>query len=260
MRSLLQKAWRLVRAGLELVLSRQRLDSCLWGLGFFHLKSRLLGAVREVPGGMRMFARPEDEKILAEIYQNRVYSRAEISDGDTVVDVGAHIGAYSLYAARRTPSGRVLAVEPAPLNLHHLTANIRRNGIRNIRVAECAASDREGSAELFFLGDSALYSLTPPQPRSISVPVRIRRLDDICREAGITGCSVLKIDAEKSEMAILKGAPCLLESTRQVILEAERDVVSTSELVEFFGARGFSTEVLHQDATAFTFLAWKPGV
>src|SRR2546430_62848 len=66
--------------------------------------------------------------------------RAHIRRGSTVVDIGAHVGYYTLLSARAVGwRGRVISVEPDPDNAALLRENIRRNRLRNVTVVEAAA-------------------------------------------------------------------------------------------------------------------------
>jgi FkbM family methyltransferase len=66
--------------------------------------------------------------------------QAHIRRGSTVVDVGAHVGYYTLLSSRAVGwRGRVIAVEPDPTNAALLRENIRRNRLRNVTVIEAAA-------------------------------------------------------------------------------------------------------------------------
>jgi FkbM family methyltransferase len=69
-----------------------------------------------------------------EIYRKQRYARPgfEISDNDVVVDIGANMGVFSLWAANRCPKGRVIAIEPTSV-LQCLDLSAERNGMSNIK-------------------------------------------------------------------------------------------------------------------------------
>lgn len=71
--------------------------------------------------------------------------RAHLRPRMTVVDIGAHVGYYALLAARAVGRfGRVLAVEPHPVNAQLLRRNLARNEVRNVEVIEAAAGRKSG--------------------------------------------------------------------------------------------------------------------
>ena len=65
------------------------------------------------------------------------------------VDIGANVGAIALFVAARRPRALVVAVEPQREMCARLAYHVRLNGLRHVRVIECALADREGCAELF---------------------------------------------------------------------------------------------------------------
>src|SRR5215207_2979647 len=73
-----------------------------------------------------------------------------IRDGFTFVDVGANIGAYSLFVGVLAgPSGRILAVEPQQDVFDRLTYNIRLNPHGTIKALDCAVADKPGELTMF---------------------------------------------------------------------------------------------------------------
>ena len=152
-----------------------------------------------------------------------------LSDGGTFVDVGANIGLYALWAARRVgPSGRVIAVEPHPATAERLSFNIAANGHDNIRVVRSAVGKTEGTAKLHASagGNSGQSSLLADvafrSEQAFRVPVR--PLLDIVTEAGLSAIDVLKVDIEGYEdraiVPFLETAPEAL-LPRAVLVETD---------------------------------------
>ncbi|MGA2344135.1 MAG: FkbM family methyltransferase, partial [Steroidobacteraceae bacterium] len=139
--------WLSLRWVLELFVPRERLDAWLGSIGFFRWKDDSLVFRRELADGTVLMLHPDDEKIVREIHENGCYSRASVAADDVVVDVGSHVGVFCVRAARMAKSGRVIAVEPAPSNRKLLLKNIELNRLSNVRVLDCALSERPGEAE-----------------------------------------------------------------------------------------------------------------
>jgi FkbM family methyltransferase len=136
-----------------------------------------------------------------------------IRPGDTVLDVGAHVGYYSLLASVLAgDGGTVWAFEPDPRNFSFLELHARINGRSNIRAERAAVSDANGTAR-FGLGSG---SGTGHLAEDGALAVRTIRLDDFCRSHDIRPAAV-KIDVEGAEVAVLAGARELLASARPVI-------------------------------------------
>jgi FkbM family methyltransferase len=145
--------------------------------------------------------------------------------GDTVIDVGANVGFFSIQAAARVgPTGSVVAFEPHPETFAQLQRNVAASGMRNIRARQAAVTSRSGSAVLFF-GDTPIYSSlfrsVDAQPRDASsVEVPTTTLADIMRDEDMEHCQYLKMDCEGGEYAICESlSPEVAGRIAQITLE-----------------------------------------
>jgi len=151
--------------------------------------------------------------------------------GMTVLDIGAHVGLYTLLAARKVaPTGRVIAFEPSPCERRFLHLHLRLNHCRHVRVEPFALADREGTTTLFvyhgaFLDcpNTMLNSLRRQSwalpCEAISVPVTT--LDAYLERHGIGEADFVKIDTEGAELSILAGAKRLLTTSPRPLLMVE---------------------------------------
>lgn len=142
--------------------------------------------------------------------------RTAVRAGDTVIDVGASVGWYADLMARLVgPSGRVTAVEPNPTARRLIERTLATHG--NCTVLPDALSGQEGFGSLFIPADGGMSSLTDLGHRTQTVQIRTRTLDDLWDELGRPDTALVKIDAEGSELAILRGARRLATSERPPI-------------------------------------------
>ena len=154
-----------------------------------------------------------------------------IAPGDTVIDVGAHVGFWVMGGALRAgPSGRVVAFEPVESNMVRLRRNLAINGLGFV-VCECLAlADRVGETDFYLAadGNKGAGSLgARPGARRVSMPVTT--LDDYCAERGLSPVAVMKIDVEGAEHLVLLGAARVLSSSRPpVIMFEANDVLAAS--------------------------------
>jgi FkbM family methyltransferase len=175
-----------------------------------------------------------------EIALRRVYSpTAEWipAPGQTVVDVGANIGVFSLWAAGRVgPAGRLVAIEPNPEAAIWLRRNVGPFDDR-ARAFELACGDREEQLELMYPPHRlSVGSFLPRDDRTEVVTVPVRRLDDILDEQGVGVIDLLKVDVEGVEAAVLRGAGHSLARTRRLALEvAGSDLDEATALVRASG-------------------------
>jgi FkbM family methyltransferase len=139
--------------------------------------------------------------------------RSVVRPGMVVVDVGAHLGLYTLEAARALCGfGRIYSFEPAPDIFALLMQNIQLNGYRELEMIHArseAVLDRQGTAILFGQpqdsGNSTLFR-TPEVTETVDV-ITVSLDDALDDEAKI---DVVKIDAEGAEPWILQGMSRIL--------------------------------------------------
>lgn len=145
---------------------------------------------------------------------------------DTVLDVGANTGLYSLIAVTADRRATAIAFEPVPEIAGLLRDNMAVNpqGAR-IRLREVAIGDRSGAAELHLppaQADGTIEtsaSLEAGFKESIDrvVAVEAATLDDAWRTEGRPAVSLVKIDVEGAEHRVLTGADDLITSSRPVL-------------------------------------------
>jgi FkbM family methyltransferase len=157
-----------------------------------------------------------------EPFTRELFERA-VHDAPAVIDGGAHIGLYTLIAARNEAVEEVWAVEPDPYNLKALLFNIRRNGLqRNARVVGAALSDRSEVTN-FFRGRSTIGGSLGRREdigEVRTVEVQATTVDSILQDSSPERI-VVKLDVEGSERRALRGMMRTLERAAGVTLITE---------------------------------------
>lgn len=149
--------------------------------------------------------------------------RRYVQPGSLCVDVGAHLGYFTILMARLAgPSGRVVAFEAFPDTFRTLEENVALNHLENVVLDPRAVSDSPGSISLVF-ERSQRYSGTPSavayavEGESATLDVPAISLDAYFRELpGTPG--LIKIDVEGAEFPVLRGAREVLIRARPVLL------------------------------------------
>jgi FkbM family methyltransferase len=132
-----------------------------------------------------------------------------IRPGDTVIDVGANIGCFTLLAASRVGStGRVIAVEPEARAFEQLRRNIELNGARNVIARRLAIGGRQGEVTLHTTAESALFSSIYTHVNRSDVAegaqiVPMTTLAQLMRDESVARCHYLKLDCEGAEHDIV---------------------------------------------------------
>ena len=197
------------------------------------------------PGGMRL--RLDLRESLQRDFLFGLYDRAELglvrerlAGGGDFVDVGAHVGMYSVAAAVALRGrGRVLAFEPNPGARAQLEANLALNGCRNVVVSAAAVSDSAGRTVLHVPAtpDPSFSSLEPGRfAEGEPVDVETTTVDRAVREHGLRP-AVVKIDVEGGELAVVAGMEETLELRPALVVEVGPD--SGPELERRLAPRGY---------------------
>jgi FkbM family methyltransferase len=138
-----------------------------------------------------------------------------IREGDTVMDVGANWGMHTILLSRRVgEKGRVIAVEPEPRALSELEWHLQANKCQNVTVHRCALADRTGVGA-FVTEDSAYTGhLATKEGNGDDMRVAVRTLDALISEERVQRLSLVKIDVEGAEAAVLAGGARALAEIR----------------------------------------------
>jgi FkbM family methyltransferase len=136
---------------------------------------------------------------------------ASLKEDDVFVDVGAHIGLYSIYAGHLLKQGKVIAIEPNPETFNFLRKNIELNSLRNVLALNIAAWKEDGELPLYIADSSALHSLKPSIGSKRVYIVKARKLESVLSELGIYRVSFIKIDVVGAEVEVLEGLRSVLK-------------------------------------------------
>lgn len=140
-----------------------------------------------------------------------------LEPGMVFVDIGAHVGLYSVIAASRVGStGHVYAFEPSAETFALLQDNVALNGHSNVECVRAAVSDRPGVAVLYLAGKTirAGSSLGRADFTEGSEQVPSVTIDEFLKARGALRADAMKMDIEGAERLALRGARELLASPR----------------------------------------------
>lgn len=149
-----------------------------------------------------------DIHVFTEIWLEKLYSipNFEINDKDYIIDIGAHIGIFSVFASRLCKNGKIFSYKPAKQNFENLEENISQNNITNIIPHNKAGSNLKGKMKLYFSNnDLAAHNLYKKSENWEKVETTT--LKDIFDENNIKHCDFLKMDCEGAEYEILMNLP-----------------------------------------------------
>jgi FkbM family methyltransferase len=149
-----------------------------------------------------------------------------LGPGDVLYDVGANIGVYSLIAAAIEPHANVVAFEPAYATFAELCENLQLNGVgERVLALPLVLGDRTRIGTLRYhdtAAGAAIHRLDATGG-AYSQPVLVHAVDDLIERFGLAAPTLVKLDVDGGETAVLAGARRTLArpELRSLIVEVE---------------------------------------
>ena len=198
--------------------------------------------------------RSTDIDLIHEIHSENIYQvqKGDISDNSVVIDIGAQIGVFSVFAATQAENVSVYSFEPEPENFQFLVRNIEINHLDNkIHPINQAVSNVGTPKKLIRSAASvSAHSLFPGKFTAgeirDSIKVDCTTLTDVFRKYAIKKCRILKLDCEGEEYNILLSMPDnILAKVVKIVIEYHDGLTehTHNDLGEFLRAKNFEVEV-----------------
>lgn len=189
-------------------------------------------------------ARTMDRSVLKEVWIKEIYNKhgVKVEKGDTVIDIGGHIGIFSIYAAHLSETGKVYAFEPFIENFNRLEDHKKINHKENLTAFNKGVAETRGKKTLFLSPDKNTggHSMHLKNQSDRKVEIETINLIEFCEEYKIDKIDFLKLDCEGAEFDILKGSEAILKRVRKVIMECHPYGENTCDkMVSLFENNGF---------------------
>jgi FkbM family methyltransferase len=172
-----------------------------------------------------------------------------VKRGAVAIDVGAYTGLFSIIAALR--GAKVIALEPMPANFWRMRVNVARNKARGVTMLATAASDHEGSATLHYNPKVALTTGASLEDgiasHAADIVVKCITIDSL----GLEDVAAIKIDVERHEPCVIRGAMQTIERDKPALLIETLDVSMRKQLLDLLPSYEAAT-ILDGRNTLFT--------
>jgi len=204
-----------------------------------------------------------DDHISLELFFKGIYSIESdlielfhkiLREGMVFLDIGAHIGYYTLQTAVRVGSkGEVHAFEPVSITFTHLKKNILLNKLTNVFANRYIVHDHCGR-ERIFINDERNTGISSVVKASGNIPRRVETvecitIDEYINQKRLSKIDVVKIDVEGNELSVLKGMKRLLETQNRlrIIVEIHEGIllsqgIDPKEIYDLLQKFGFSAK------------------
>jgi len=225
-----------------------------WGL----LLHAFLDRQHSEVGTLRFWRQPTEMRVrgamdiwsVKETFLDQFYTRysTQVEPDWVVVDIGAAIGEFTVYAAQKATAGEVYAYEPNPQSFALLQENLMLNGLSNVQAFCVGVWDQHGTMQLDLVNAEPLQGKTVFQQSdtALTAEIPVITFDQLVQDSVNTMIDLLKLDCEGAEYAILLGASAeSLARVQRIVMEyhdldAERE---HSCLVHFLEENGFSVRL-----------------
>ena len=263
-----------VRVILRIILGKERRDRVykekdINFKDFLYRSLKLLGVEKsvmlkfDVPKyGYRVYCpiNKEDFAIMSR-HEDEIIDHFNTKQGDIVVDVGAHMGKYTIIASKQVgANGKVIAIEAHPGNYDMLNHNIKLNGLTNVIPLNYAVYSKETKIKLFLPDEESGYTMHhsvmfnylsskyPLQGKDNEkfIEVNANTLDNLLQKNGISQVNWIKIDVEGAEFEVLKGSANILSTSKDINLLIEihnpGDTNHYKQIIDFLKSYNFKIE------------------
>jgi len=195
-----------------------------------------------------------DESVFREIFLDRDYMVVDdiVEEASScILDIGAHIGLFSMYVRGVNENVKVFAYEPEPKNFETLKRHLKENHVGNVFAKNVAVTAKDGGAVLYLSEDSHNHSIWNFFKKSLK-EIKIssvsmgRIFDGDLRKHGIDFCDLVKMDCEGAEFEILGSmSEGLFKKIGAFYIEYHECLEGKThqELVRILQRNGFKTKV-----------------
>lgn len=228
----------------------------------------------------------ETRYLHTEIFVDRAYTRygIDFKGATCVLDVGANIGLFSLFCESESPGVKVLSFEPSPPVYDILQTNVRMYAPGG-KAFNIGLSGANGEANFTYYNNSSVFStfhadekedhdaieavvknvleeelgdnadtdyyadaLTEKRTESVSFVCQLRTVSHIIREENLDTIDILKVDAEKSELEVLRGIedehwPMIRHVVLEVHDSGQGEIEEATQILE---KHGFNVSVVQE--------------
>lgn len=179
-----------------------------------------------------------------------VWDWINVNQNSVIVDVGSNIGGFSIKLAKKV--NKVISIEPNPSTFQALMQNISLNRLHNIYPLNLALSDCQGKRNLYTsnknFGLSSLFQDWDQNKDNLTnILVDVSTLDIIISNYDLKKIDYLLIDAEGSELNIIKGATQALGLTENIVIEVSYGQISNA-VKDIINKNGFEIVDRHMQS------------
>jgi len=191
--------------------------------------------------------------------------RMECSGEYTIIDVGANIGFFSLFAYERFPSAKIFSFEPVPNNFEKLKHHVLKNGCDRIHCYLQAVAKENGKNTIWVDPTQEITtnaSIRHNIKQGQQLEIETISLTGIFNRLKMTSCDLLKLDCEGAEFEIVYETPVdVLKNVKRLAIEVHQTQIfprnNLKDLRSYLDNLGFSTKSDYEENRYSMLWAWR---
>ena len=207
----------------------------------------------EFKNGIKCFMRNKSDSIaFFEVFSlntNNCLKEFRIKEKDIVVDIGAHIGYFSIYSSINAKNGKIFAFEPYSKSFEVLKKNLEINQITNVIPQNLGVTKESGTSTLYFKKNFAIgNSIYKNTDLNSKIEIKTISLYDIIKNNNLQKINFLKLDCEGAEYQILLNLDHqTLEKIDKIVSEMHPRIENfkIEEVKRFLTINGFDVKIIH---------------
>jgi len=169
----------------------------------------------------------------------------EINDNDVIIDVGAHIGCFTIEAAKKATKGKIIALEPSKKSYNILKENIKINNFQNIITENLGIWKKTDKISLYLNENNSIVNNIFKKTSQIE-EIDVISLSSCLKKYNIEKIDFLKMDCEGAEFEIILGLTDeTLKKIKKISMEVHgmREEYVVEDLVKFLQQHNFTVKM-----------------
>lgn len=196
-----------------------------------------------------------DERVIAHSFDEDIFfqgaSEYQAAGDHIIIDIGAHIGTFSLLVSSMVQRGKVFSIEACKDSFNLLRINVALNSAENISAHHLAIMDKKGTCRLSYDTEIGNWGHSVvSQVSDYGEEVEACSLENFLDENNIDNCHFMKVNCEGAEFPILLNTPGrVLHRFEKILVLYHCDLWadnSEKDLLAHFEASGFKTRIFNQ--------------
>jgi FkbM family methyltransferase len=169
----------------------------------------------------------------------------KIKEEDTVLDIGAHVGYFTIYASKKANKGKVFAFEPSKESYKILEENIKLNKLKNVQTENYGVLNKSGISVLYVDKENQIgNTMFEDKKGSIKENVNVISIRDIIEKKNIEKIDFLKLDCEGAEYEIILNLPKeILNKIKIISMEVHKiEKLDITDIEKFLNKNNFQVK------------------